>query len=303
MKNKTFAYLLWLIVGLVGGHRFYLSSPLGGAAYLLSLVVIGALPESLVLQIVSSCYFIYYLYDIYWIYKWKQPIANASGSVGKPKVLGTSKFLYKTCNLSVGATESTGAEDFYDLEKLTIETQKEAIAITLRDFIGSISQRATEGEYFLLTNINYPQSDSDGNLEKNNLKKKEKAIFIGRYTTENAKGRTEDYYPDIDLLKKLLTPDVVKQIVNVEIAIACLTDQTNHWDYNFLKASSMFEGSFKAFGPEDGGGDIIYQSYEDGEYDTGFIEADEDCQGGYIMNKMSNFHHFLFIFSDPEALK
>ena len=84
MKNKAFAYLLWLIVGLIGGHRFYLGSPLGGAAYLLSLVVIGALPESLVLQIVSSCYFIYYLYDIYWIYQWKQPIANASGSVGTP---------------------------------------------------------------------------------------------------------------------------------------------------------------------------------------------------------------------------
>ena len=303
MKNKAIAYLLWLIVGLIGGHRFYLGSPLGGAAYLLSLVVIGALPESLVLQIVSSCYFIYYLYDIYWIYQWKQPIENASGSVGKSKVLGTSKFLYLTSHLSAGATESTGAEDFYALEKLTIETQKEAIAITLRDFIGSLSERATEGKYFLLTNINYSQSDSDGNLEKNNLKKNEKAIFIGRYPIETAKGRTEDFYPNIDLLKKLLTPDVVKQILNDRIAIACLTDQTNHWDYNFLKASSMFEGYFQALGPEDGGGEIIYQSYEDGEYDTGFIEADDDCKGGYIMNKMSGFQPFLFIFSDPEALE
>lgn len=212
------------------------------------------------------------------------------------------KFVYKAQSLSVDAQKLTGGDEFYDLEELNIEKQKEAIAITLRDLIGSITQRATEGKYFLLININYPQWDMDGNLIENNLK--EKAIFIGHYPIENETGRTEDNYPDIGVLNKLLTPDVVKQIISSGISIACQTNSIGHWEYNFLKASEMFQGWFQAIGFEDEGGDIISQSYVEGEYDSGFIASDEEFQDAHIMNEEnSSLSHFSFVFNDPEALK
>jgi hypothetical protein len=216
--------------------------------------------------------------------------------------MNSYKFIYKTQFLSVDAKNLTGGDEIYDLEELNIEKQKEAIAITLKDLIGSISQRATEGKYFLLTNINYPQWDMDGNLIENNLK--EKAIVIGHYPIENKTGRTEDNYPDIGVLNKLLTPDVVKQIIISGIAIACQTDSISHWEYNFLKASEMFQEWFQVIGFEDEGGDIISQSYIGGEYDSGFISSDEEFQDGYTMNyENSNLQHFSFVFNDPEALK
>lgn len=232
--------------------------------------------------------------------------------------MGNYKFVYTTDRLSKEARMASyprpgktllsqglleDIEDFNELAEFNIETKTKAIAITLRDLVGSITQRATEGKYFLLANLNYPEWDSDGNVVENSNNLEEKAITIGYYPKNRSS--TEGNYPDMDVLNKLLTPDLIKQIISSnDIAIACLTDAINHWDYNFLKASSMFGGSFRAIGLQEEDGDVIDQNYYEGEYDSGYIASDEEFQYCHIMNdENQDLQKFSFVFNDPEALK
>jgi len=66
-RRRSYAYLLWLVGGFIGAHRFYLGSYLGGAAQLaLLLYGMAGLPGSrfgLVLVLP------WLLFDLYWIHR------------------------------------------------------------------------------------------------------------------------------------------------------------------------------------------------------------------------------------------
>lgn len=197
MKNKTIAYLLWLVFGLIGGHRFYLSSWLGGAAYLLSLVAMGALPDSLVLQIVSSCYFIYYLYDIYWIYQWKQPIANTSGSVGKP----TAETV-ETANEQVHAMQPdnqnltrTKRKDMTNLNNLLEVASSTEVKSVLKGVAGTFVRRAemTHGDSDLTIDVEFRAYDEAILGEKDDFSS-ELVLYTEIKCKEDHDEVDEDYY-------------------------------------------------------------------------------------------------------------
>jgi len=66
-RRRSYAYLLWLVGGFIGAHRFYLGSYLGGAAQLaLLLYGVAGLPGS---RFGLALVLPWMLFDVYWIYR------------------------------------------------------------------------------------------------------------------------------------------------------------------------------------------------------------------------------------------
>jgi tetratricopeptide (TPR) repeat protein len=66
-RRRSYAYLLWLVGGFIGAHRFYLGSYLGGAAQLaLLLYGVAGLPGS---RFGLALLLPWMLFDVYWIYR------------------------------------------------------------------------------------------------------------------------------------------------------------------------------------------------------------------------------------------
>ena len=73
-KNKFIAFLLWLFFGFLGGHRFYLGTPLVGFAYIAAFVCFGVLEDQG--QSDWSDYpaiflFLLWVYDFFVVLRWK----------------------------------------------------------------------------------------------------------------------------------------------------------------------------------------------------------------------------------------
>ena len=73
-QNKFIAFLLWLVFGLLGAHRFYLGTPLLGVAYIAAFICFGVLEDQG--QSDLSDYPIIFLlllwiYDFFVILRWK----------------------------------------------------------------------------------------------------------------------------------------------------------------------------------------------------------------------------------------
>jgi len=54
--------------------------------------------------------------------------------------------------------------------------------------------------------------------------------------------------------------------------------QTHHWDFNFIKLSSYINTSVSIYGSHDDCNSFMYQSYDQGEYDEGYISHGEEGQ-------------------------
>jgi len=84
-----------------------------------------------------------------------------------------------------------------------------------------------------------------------------------------------------------LDHEISKLLSESGFFIAFSVEGKDHWDYNFLKLSSMFgEAAFSILGPHPEYDDIIQSSYENGEYEDGIMvsSGDEDFIGDKAIN-------------------
>jgi len=95
---------------------------------------------------------------------------------------------------------------------------------------------------------------------------------------EGTEGHEDIIIPHSELLNsRERIPPVTLEYILTEgrLHVAVLTDDDiDQWDYNFLKASEYFAGTFTVYGPHPEHR-LARQIYDDGEYDTG-IEVDPD---------------------------
>lgn len=179
-----------------------------------------------------------------------------------------------------------GIEDLYEFD---METKINVIAITLRNFIGTMATKALKGNYFLI---------AEG-----------KVTLIGKFSLEK-NNKKPDLYPELNKLIKLLTPNIVKEIESIGcISIACLGignsnieyGDIKHWEYHFLWVSNNF--SYRAIGNMRNNGKVITQSYIFGEYNSGYIsQGPEDV---YFVKEDTEYTKpgSIIFFNDFEVLK
>lgn len=61
------------------------------------------------------------------------------------------------------------------------------------------------------------------------------------------------------------------------VAVAFIIHGRNHWDYDFLKLSAVFEEHLIIFGPHPEYSEIVTQEYIEGEYDEGIQQYPDSC--------------------------
>ena len=136
----------------------------------------------------------------------------------------------------------------YSNDEVSIETRISYIARIFGDLKDAVSSRACEGECFIVYQEIMDQADTINSFPFDDLTMELENIEPGCLVDALDEGR---------------------------LALGVITESGNdHWDYNFLKASELFEGVFVAFGPHPDHS-FARQIYDNGEYDTG-IQADSD---------------------------
>jgi|TARA_Y100000310_G_scaffold304966_1_gene344649 hypothetical protein len=124
----------------------------------------------------------------------------------------------------------------------------------LERFIQALETRAIEGNHFVVVN----PLDDEGNRLPQEVVPASQLEQLRKYTDEAES-----------------IEDIGDTISGEVWSIATVTeDHVDQWDSNFLKASAMYGGFFRAIGPHPNH-EFAQQGYENGEYDTG-IEVDPE---------------------------
>ena len=158
----------------------------------------------------------------------------------------------------------------------------------VEEFVQAIEARAVEGSHFVIVSslldeeieahdpVDYYTKPSDKQLKYLNpnlyLSNETPQTIIPVSKIEQLREYT-DQEKDSDDIKELFH--------NEAWFIVTVTESHVHqWDYNFLKASSMYGGCFTACGPHPKH-EFARQIYDNGEYDTGIQVATDDLVDSY----------------------
>jgi len=172
---------------------------------------------------------------------------------------GLTPFLCRI-RLNSDAVESAGGLEAVDLKNIT-----QLILDSINWFVESVSIRLSMGDPCYLLPKSAPEqpillNPTGGNKSDESVQK----LILEMLKTQSTASLVD--YETVD---------------DGYLHIVVWTSGNDHWDYNFLKLSSTFAqdevgGEIKIIGSHPDFGDIVYQIYDAGEYDSGIQIDDED---------------------------